>query len=86
MALAAGLGVIPFLFVKKVSDRLIGISNAAAAGVMLTASFGMSFLFFVFCTSFEHAVLCRLCALSLFLPFNLLLSCSLHSHGMLFFV
>jgi len=41
MALAAGLGVLPFLFVKRVSERWIGISNAAAAGVMLTASFGL---------------------------------------------
>ena len=37
-ALATGLGAIPFLFVTSMSRRWIGISNAAAAGFMLSAS------------------------------------------------
>ncbi len=40
-ALATGLGAIPFLFVKDVSHRVIAISNAVAAGLMLGASFGL---------------------------------------------
>ncbi len=40
-ALATGLGAIPFIFVKEVSDRAIGISNAIAAGLMLGASLGL---------------------------------------------
>lgn len=40
-ALATGLGAIPFLFVKNVSDRAVGISNAIAAGLMMGASFGL---------------------------------------------
>jgi zinc transporter ZupT len=40
-ALATGLGAIPFLFVKQVSERMVGFSNAIAAGLMLGASFGL---------------------------------------------
>jgi zinc transporter, ZIP family len=40
-AIATGLGVIPFLFVRTVSDRFIAFSNAIAAGLMLGASFGL---------------------------------------------
>jgi len=40
-ALATGLGALPFLFVKDVSDRVVGISNAVAAGLMMGASFGL---------------------------------------------
>lgn len=40
-ALATGLGAIPFLFVKEVSDRVVAYSNAIAAGLMLGASFGL---------------------------------------------
>ncbi|HSG49652.1 MAG TPA: ZIP family metal transporter [Longimicrobiales bacterium] len=40
-ALATGLGAIPFFFVKNVSDRVVGISNAIAAGLMMGASFGL---------------------------------------------
>ena len=37
-ALATGLGAVPFFFVSSMSRRWIGISNAAAAGFMLSAS------------------------------------------------
>jgi ZIP family zinc transporter len=37
-ALATGLGAVPFFFVGSMSRRWIGISNAAAAGFMLSAS------------------------------------------------
>jgi zinc transporter, ZIP family len=40
-ALATGLGAIPFLFVREVSDRVVAYSNAIAAGLMLGASFGL---------------------------------------------
>ena len=42
-ALATGLGAIPFLFVKDISDRAVGYSNAIAAGLMLGASLGLVF-------------------------------------------
>jgi zinc transporter, ZIP family len=37
-ALATGLGAVPFAFVRSMSSRWLGISNAAAAGFMLSAS------------------------------------------------
>ena len=41
-ALCTGLGVIPFLFVKDVSKRVLGLGNAMAAGLMLGASVGLT--------------------------------------------
>lgn len=40
-ALATGLGALPFLFVRNVSDRFVAYSHAIAAGLMLGASFGL---------------------------------------------
>ena len=40
-ALFTGLGALPFLFVRNISDRLLGTANAAAAGLMLGASIGL---------------------------------------------
>lgn len=40
-AVATGLGAIPFLFVKSMTRRWLGISNAIASGLMLAASFGL---------------------------------------------
>jgi zinc transporter, ZIP family len=40
-AVATGLGVLPFLFVRTVSRRFLAYSNAVAAGLMLGASFGL---------------------------------------------
>ncbi len=40
-ALATGLGAIPFLFIRSLSPRAIGNSNAIAAGLMLGATFGL---------------------------------------------
>lgn len=40
-ALATGLGALPFLFVRQVSPRMVAFANAAAAGLMLGASFGL---------------------------------------------
>lgn len=42
-AIATGLGVIPFLFTKKVSKQMLGGGNAIAAGLMVAASFGLLF-------------------------------------------
>jgi len=42
-ALATGLGAVPFLFVKRISDRLVGHGDAIAAGLMLAASFNLLF-------------------------------------------
>lgn len=38
-ALATGLGALPFLFFRKISKETLSLSNAGAAGLMLTASF-----------------------------------------------
>ena len=40
-ALATGLGALPFLFTQRVTPKALGIANAAAAGLMLSASFGL---------------------------------------------
>lgn len=40
-AVATGLGAVPFLFVRDVSDRFVAYANAIAAGLMLGASFGL---------------------------------------------
>lgn len=40
-ALATGLGAIPFLFFRTVSDHMVAYANALAAGLMLGASFGL---------------------------------------------
>lgn len=40
-ALATGIGAIPFFLVKKVNPWLIGAASAAAAGLMLSASFSL---------------------------------------------
>ncbi len=40
-ALATGLGAVPFLFVRRVSDRTRAVTGALAAGLMLGASFGL---------------------------------------------
>ncbi|MFC1491459.1 ZIP family metal transporter [Nitrospinota bacterium] len=40
-ALATGLGALPFVFVRDLSPRVVGWSNATAAGLMLGASFGL---------------------------------------------
>ena len=40
-ALATGLGALPFLFVRRMSRRWLGISNGLAAGLMTGASVGL---------------------------------------------
>lgn len=40
-ALATGLGALPFLFVREISDRFVAFAHAVAAGLMLGASFGL---------------------------------------------
>jgi zinc transporter, ZIP family len=40
-AVATGLGALPFIFVKNLTRRWLGASNAVAAGLMLAASFGL---------------------------------------------
>ncbi|MDQ3317465.1 MAG: ZIP family metal transporter [Actinomycetota bacterium] len=42
-AVATGLGALPFLFTKRLTRRWLGISNAAAAGLMLAASLVLAF-------------------------------------------
>jgi zinc transporter ZupT len=38
-ALATGLGALPLLFVRQIPEKWLGAANAAAAGLMLAASF-----------------------------------------------
>ncbi len=40
-AVATGLGALPFAFIRSFSRKWLGIGNALAAGLMLTASFGL---------------------------------------------
>ena len=40
-AVATGIGALPFVFVKSLTRRWLGASNAVAAGLMLAASFGL---------------------------------------------
>lgn len=40
-ALATGLGALPFVFVRSVSDRVLARANAVASGLMLGACFGL---------------------------------------------
>ena len=40
-ALATGLGAVPFAFVRDLSPRVVAWASAAAAGLMLGASFGL---------------------------------------------
>lgn len=39
--MATGIGALPFLFIKGLTRRWLGISNALASGLMLAASFGL---------------------------------------------
>ncbi|WP_279165019.1 ZIP family metal transporter [Thermus scotoductus] len=40
-AIATGLGALPFLFTRRILAHHLGLANAAAAGFMLSASFGL---------------------------------------------
>ncbi|MFN1835441.1 ZIP family metal transporter [Balneola sp. MJW-20] len=40
-AVATGLGAVPFFFIKNISPSFLGKSHAAAAGLMLAASFNL---------------------------------------------
>jgi zinc transporter ZupT len=40
-AIFTGFGALPFFFIKKMSRKWLGISNAVASGLMLAASFGL---------------------------------------------
>ena len=40
-AIATGLGAIPFMFIKKITPTVMGVSNAIAAGLMTGASIGL---------------------------------------------
>ena len=40
-AVATGLGAIPFMFIKKITPTVMGVSNAIAAGLMTGASIGL---------------------------------------------
>lgn len=40
-ALATGLGALPFLFLRKVDERMVARADTVAAGLMLGASFGL---------------------------------------------
>ncbi|RTI16085.1 ZIP family metal transporter, partial [Thermus scotoductus] len=39
--MATGLGALPFLFTRRILAHRLGLANAAAAGLMLSASFGL---------------------------------------------
>jgi hypothetical protein len=41
MALASGLGAVPFFIVRHVDRKWLGVANALASGVMMAASFGL---------------------------------------------
>jgi zinc transporter ZupT len=40
-ALATGLGAVPFAWIRETSPRILALTNAIAAGLMLGASFGL---------------------------------------------
>jgi zinc transporter ZupT len=40
-AIATGIGALPFLFMRKISERFVAYAGAIAAGLMLGASFGL---------------------------------------------
>jgi ZIP family zinc transporter len=40
-AITTGLGALPFLFIKDISHRWLGVGNSIAAGLMLGASLGL---------------------------------------------
>lgn len=40
-AVATGFGALPFLFVRRISERFVAYSGAIASGLMLGASFGL---------------------------------------------
>ncbi|GAA5336862.1 ZIP family metal transporter [Thermus antranikianii] len=40
-AVATGLGALPFLFTRRILAHHLGLANAAAGGLMLSASFGL---------------------------------------------
>jgi len=40
-ALATGLGAVPFVWIRETSPRILALTNAIAAGLMLGASFGL---------------------------------------------
>ena len=40
-AIATGLGALPFLFTRRILAHHLGLANAAAAGLMLSASVGL---------------------------------------------
>jgi len=42
-AVTTGIGALPFLFIKKISDSFLGKANAMAAGLMLSASYSLIF-------------------------------------------
>jgi len=42
-ALATGLGALPLLAMRHVPERVLGLANGAAAGLMIGASFGLVF-------------------------------------------
>lgn len=42
-AITTGLGALPFFFIKELNEKWVGISNALAAGMMLSASAGLAY-------------------------------------------